>query len=137
MFVYVFNFIFVQSVVFALPARIILPHIQQENPLPDQLVSLRQIPFPSLESSEPPSNAKPTLSNAELRDLCQICDMFTSKKPLDCKKYCAGSLKSKKSKQTGSGSKITPTLGDALCAFCKKYPIFPLSNTCKKKLCSK
>ena len=29
----------------------------------------------------------------------------------------------------------TTTLGDALCAFCKQYPAYELSEMCKKKLC--
>lgn len=136
-----------------------------ENPFPDQLVSLSQQPFRSLESFAPSRNVIPKKSIEELKDLCRICQMFTSEKPLECKTHCAKILNDKTSATksgknglcitrrntlsistynscfifffSGSDSTKKPTLGDALCAFCKKYPIYRISDICKKKLCSK
>lgn len=128
----------VQFIVVALLSRIILSQIQHENPFPDQLVSLSQQPFRSLESFAPSRNVIPKKSIEELKDLCRICQMFTSEKPLECKTHCAKILNDKTSAtKSGSDSTKKPTLGDALCAFCKKYPIYRISDICKKKLCSK
>nr|XP_034304144.1 uncharacterized protein LOC105342107 [Crassostrea gigas] len=132
-------FIFVPSVVFALPSRTAPPLIQQENPFTDHLVLGRQQPSRSLDSIASPRNALPMISTEERQDLCQICQRFTSEKPLECRTYCAKILKGKTSAtKSGSDSRKKPTtLGDALCDFCKKYPKFRLSEICKKKLCSK
>lgn len=128
----------VQFIVVALLSRIISSQIQHENPFPDQLVSLSQQPFRSLESFAPSRNVIPKKSIEELKDLCRICQMFTSEKPLECKTHCAKILNDKTSAtKSGSDSTKKPTLGDALCAFCKKYPIYRISDICKKKLCSK
>lgn len=68
-----------------------------ENPFPDQLVSLSQQPFRSLESFAPSRNVIPKKSIEELKDLCRICQMFTSEKPLECKTHCAKILNDKTS----------------------------------------
>ncbi|XP_052676557.1 uncharacterized protein LOC128157925 [Crassostrea angulata] len=149
-------FIFVPSVVFALPSWTAPPQIQQENPFTDQLVFGRQQPSRSLDSIASPRNALLMISTEERQDLCQICQSFTSEKPLECKTYCAKILKCKTS-ATKSGSysdsreqstatreadsreqstAIGDAVGDPLCAFCEEYKEKKDVEECKTKFCS-
>lgn len=115
-----------------------------ENPFPDQLVSLSQQPFRSLESFAPSRNVIPKKSIEELKDLCRICQMFTSEKPLECKTHCAKILNDKTSatKSGKNGLCITrrntlsiSTYNSCFIFFFFRFRLYEKTNTGRCSLC--
>ncbi|XP_052719818.1 uncharacterized protein LOC128191671 [Crassostrea angulata] len=103
-------FLFMESGVFCSTFGIISPISPQDKPFSEQTVPLL--------------------------DLCRICELFTSDKPLECNRNCP-EIPNHEAALTKSGSRSKTTIiGDALCAFCRKYPIYLLSEICRKKICS-
>lgn len=115
-----------------------------ENPFPDQLVSLSQQPFRSLESFAPSRNVIPKKSIEELKDLCRICQMFTSEKPLECKTHCAKILNDKTSatKSGKNGLCITrrntlsiSTYNSCFIFFFFRFRLYEKTNTGRCSVC--